>query len=390
MLKVLKLNKEKELKEVELGTIVEQLDEIEERSVSLATSIDEAKTKSDIELLDETIKELEEQKTELEERKYKFETDIQNIEEEINETKERSEKMETKKTTELKDDVQEIRQGINRYVKSRGSERAFEVVDAGALVPEEVLQTVVVKSDAPDLKGMVRIVKVNSGSGKFPVITHTNNRLNTVLELEQNPELLNPTITDIKYTVDTYRGYIPLSQEVIDDADYDVVGLIADEIVGQEFNTTNYAIAQELKKATPKTVATLDDLKNILNVDLKRRYAGSIIMSASFYNEVDKLKDLEGRYLLQDDITAPSGKSLFGKPVEVLDDTLIGTNEGDMVAFIGDPSAYCAFFDRVQTTVKWIDHNVYGQLLAVFSRFGVGVLDTEAGFYVTYDPTPGV
>lgn len=385
MLKVLKLNKQKEIKMNELEEVKTQLVEIEERSAEVEKSINEAQTREDLALFEEKINEIEADKKELAERQAQFENDIANIEKEIAEYNERSEHM-NQQTTKKQDDG-EIREGINRYVKSKGAERAFKIVDGGALVPKEILEPYVVESDQVNLEDKVKIVKVNSKSGTYPVISHTDNRLNTVAELEKNPELQNPTIKNVTYDVETYRGYIPLSQEVIDDADYDVVGLIADEINNQAFNTTNYAIAGVLKQATAKKVTNLDDIKKVLNVDVKKRYNTSIIMSASFYNEIDTLKDKEGRYLLQDDISAPSGKSLLGKPVEVLDDTVIGAKEKDMVAFVGDPKAYCAFFDRVQTTVKWVDHNVYGQLLAVFTRFDVKKVDEEAGFYITYTPT---
>src|SRR5699024_7365770 len=101
--------------------------------------------------------------------------------------------------------------------------------------------------------------------------------------------------------------------------------------------------------------------------------------------ELDTAKDNNGRYLLQDDITVSSGKRLFGREVIVLDDDMIGDADGDLVGFIGDPKAYCTYFDRKQTSVKWIDNDIYGQLLAGFIRFDVVATDEDAGYYVTYE-----
>src|SRR5699024_5243451 len=103
------------------------------------------------------------------------------------------------------------------------------------------------------------------------------------------------------------------------------------------------------------------------------------------YNALDTIKDDNGRYLLQDDITASSGKRLLGKEVIVLDDEIIGDAAGDKVGFIGDPKAAVTFFDRKRASVKWIDNDVYGQLLAGFVRFDVQPTDTNAGFYVTFE-----
>ncbi len=208
----------------------------------------------------------------------------------------------------------------------------------------------------------------------------------TVAELEANPKLANPTIEEVDYKIETYRGYIPVSQEAIDDADYDITGLIAEEIADQELNTKNAAIAAILKTATPKSVTGLDGLKEVFNVSLKSVYAAKAVISSSLYNVLDTMKDNNGRYLLQDDITVASGKRLFGKEVVKLDDTMIGESEGDLVGFIGDPKAFMTLFDRKRASIKWVDHNVYGQLLAGFVRFDAKATDTDAGFYITFTP----
>ena len=102
------------------------------------------------------------------------------------------------------------------------------------------------------------------------------------------------------------------------------------------------------------------------------------------------MKDNNGRYLLQDDITVESGKRLFGKEVVVLDDDMIGNADGELVGFVGDPKAFCTLFDRKRASVKWVDNDIYGQLLAGFVRFDVVATDTEAGYYVTFTPEPQV
>lgn len=199
-----------------------------------------------------------------------------------------------------------------------------------------------------------------------------------------NPELAKPAITDVDYKIDTYRGYIPVSQEVIDDADFDVTGLISGDIASQELNTKNDAIAAILKTATAATATGLDGLKELFNVTLKKVYNVKAIISASLYNELDTTKDKNGRYLLQDNIAVASGKTLFGHEVIVLDDDVIGEEAGDFVGFIGDPKAFATLFDRQQVSVKWVDHTIYGQLLAGFTRFDVKEVDEDAGVYVTY------
>src|SRR5690625_5754388 len=118
----------------------------------------------------------------------------------------------------------------------------------------------------------VRTTSINSGSGKFPVISKSRSRMNTVAELEENPELAKPNIDEVDFSIDTYRGYIPISQEVIDDDDYDFVGLIAEEIQDQGLKTRNYAIAQVLISAEKEKVEGLDRYITLLNTGFKNAY----------------------------------------------------------------------------------------------------------------------
>lgn len=390
MLKQLMINKKLEQARNALNEFLEDEKKLVTRSEDLEAAIEEAETDEEVELVEEEVKDLEKEKSELEEKKSKLEGEIAELEGELEELN--SKKPNNAERNRGGEDKMEIREAINNYVRSKGETRdGFTSVEGGALIPEELLAPVKVPEDVIDLARIVKVVKVNSGAGKYPVIKKSGSTMTSVAELAANPELAKPTITEVPYDIETYRGYIPVSQEVIDDADYDVAGLIAEEIADQELNTRNAAIAVVLKTATAKAATGLDGLKAVFNVDLKKAYNAKAVISASLYNELDTLKDLEGRYLLQTDITVASGKRLFGKEVVVLDDDIIGTTAGDLVGFVGDPQAFCTLFDRKRASVKWVDNDVYGQLLAGFVRFDVAATDEDAGFYVTFTPeTPEI
>jgi HK97 family phage major capsid protein len=179
-------------------------------------------------------------------------------------------------------------------------------------------------------------------------------------------------------------GAIPLSQESIDDADVDLVSLVSESISQIKVNTTNDAIATVLKTFTAKTVKNLDEMKALLNGGFDPAYNVSLIVSQSFYQTLDTLKDGNGRYLLQDDITAVSGKTLLGKPVFVLSDEVLGANK----AFVGDFKRGVLFADRKDLGLRWADNEIYGQYLQAVLRFGVTKVDEKAGYYVTYTPAP--
>ena len=376
-------DKEKELEEIRGKDV-----DFETREKELETSIEETNTEEERSVVDEEITKFTEEKEAHEERKSELETELGELRGKMKEYEKVPEKREKEKDMgKRSEEIEEARSAINAFVKSKGQVRegGFKEADAGILIPVEILAPQEKPEDIVDLKNYVKNVSVNSASGKYPVIAKSGSKMSTVEELEQNPELSKPKISNIDYSIATRRGYIPISQEAIDDADYDVTGLIRDEINDQSRNTRNTDIATVLKSATAKSVTGLDGLKDLVNKEIKKVYPVKFIISASLYAELDKLKDKNGRYLLQDSITSLSGKMLFGKEVIVLDDEMIA-GAGELKGFVGDPKSFCAFFDRKQTSVEWVDNQIYGKLLAGIVRYDVKKTDTNAGFYITYTP----
>ena len=386
-LKQLMLAKKIEERTAELNTLREKDVEFDTREKELETAIGEAKTEEERSTLDGEIDKFNEEKEAHEERKTAVEKELTNLNAELrtlNEKEPKGKKGE-KRDVGKEEEMREVRKGINAYVRSKGQLRdGYTSVEGGALVPEELLTPQKTPEIEVDLKRYVKTVPVNSSNGKYPVITKSDGKMSTVKELAQNPELAKPTIKEIKFEVETRRGYIPISQEIIDDADYDVTGLIRDDINSQSLNTTNADIAAVLKTATPKTVVGVDGLKDLVNKDIKKVYPIKFYVSASLYAELDKLKDKNGRYLLQDSIVTQSGKMLLGREVVVLDDDMIGGKAGDTIGFVGDAYSFVTYFDRKRTSVEWVDNQIYGKLLAGIVRYDVEKTDEEAGFYITY------
>lgn len=310
---------------------------------------------------------------------------------------------------EVKNEEVSYRDGLNEFIRSKGKvvneglrfETKDEVlvpmneivpttdgvkkVDAKPVSSEEILYTPQreVKT-VVDLKPFTTVYQAKKASGKYPVLQRATTKMVSVAELEKNPALAKPEFKDVDWAITTYRGAIPLSQESIDDADVDLVSLVSESISQIKVNTTNDAIATVLKTFTAKTVKNLDEIKALLNGGFDPAYNVSLIVSQSFYQALDTLKDGNGRYLLQDDITAVSGKTLLGKPVFVLSDEVLGANK----AFVGDFKRGVLFADRKDLGLRWADNEIYGQYLQAVLRFGVTKVDEKAGYYVTYTPAP--
>ena len=260
--------------------------------------------------------------------------------------------------------------------------------DTTKITSEEIVTTPIreIKTTV-DLKPFTTIYPAKKASGKYPILKKATSKMISVAELEKNPKLAKPEFEQVDWSVETYRGAIPVSQESVDDADVDLISIVAETVSQIKVNTTNAAIANVLKSFTTKTVANVDDIKKILNVDLDPAYDVAFVVSQSFYQILDTLKDGNGRYLLQDSITAVTGKVLLGKPVFVLSDETLGAS-GEAKAFVGDFKRGVLFADRKDLGLRWADNEIYGQYLQAVLRFGVKKVDAKAGYFVTFTPSP--
>lgn len=329
----------------------------------------------------ETEKEPEEQPKDEEKRSLEQEGEEENMEKVVLDGKEISQP-----ETEVRGFLNYVR-SHNPKMDLRALPEGVKSTDVGAIIPQDIVtKTKTLPETVVDLRNLVQTVKVSTPTGKYPILKSTEAVMHTVEELEANPDLDKPQFENVLYDVDTYRGQIPVSRESLDDSDEDLGALIARHIQRIALNTANSKIVENLKTATPKTVKNLDEIKAIINTEFDPAYNLQFVVSQSFYNEVDLMKDNEGRYLLQPSITAQSGKSLLGLNVTVLSDKLLGGSAGAKVAFLGDPAGFTSFFDRNEMAVRWQEHQHYGEILAAAMRFDVKKVDAAAGKFLTLTP----
>ena len=363
----------------------EAITELNERSAIESEKLDRAETEEEVSTVEKSLEDIQKELEEKQAEKAKLEEEIEELQKQVDE--------QNRKAPTYPDGEQrggkklEQRDAIAKYIRT-GQTRditGLKTTDSGsaALIPTEVLKPHFVNKTRNPLLNLVERVKVNSGSGKYPVIKKTDGVMVSTDELKSNPELGKPAISEIDYSIKTYRGYIPVSQEMIDDADYDIMAIVEDEVINQGENTELSLVTAVLKTATQADAAGFDGIKDIYNKKLKSIYKASIVVTKSMFAALDKVKDKDGRYMLQTDVASPTGYSFGGKTIYKVDDTVFG-NEGDMKFFIGDVTEFVKEFDRSQVSVKWVNNDIYGQLLGLFIRLDMKKVDEEAGFFGTY------
>lgn len=259
----------------------------------------------------------------------------------------------------------------------------------GVAIPHDVLQSIEKPANSNSLSSLANHIQVSAPSGTLPVMASTDVSLATAAELAENPQLAKLALSGVDYKLKTYRGAIPVSQEMLDDAASaaNISGLIGDYATQIHDNTLEKDIATALKTATTSTITSFDDFKKAYN-DTYKYSNRVVVVTKSAFDALDTLKDGEGRYLLQDDISSATGKAILGAPVYVVEDARLGAKDGDQLAFVGSVHSFVTVADFKDLRVKWTDDYVYGQQLQLIVREDTVVADKDAGKLLTLKFAP--
>ncbi len=277
---------------------------------------------------------------------------------------------------------------FENYIRSRGETRdGLTTKGAEAVIPEEVVNPVLeLKNSKYNLANYATVKTVGTGSGHYPIATRYNTAtLATKEELAEIGDVDANMFENVKFETKTRAGKIALSNEIVDDAEVDIVAEVKNQLQKLVDNTDNAEIIKVLQGDTfqKKAVANVDDLKKVFNVDLDPALQGTStwLVNQSAFQVLDTLKDNEGRYLLQPDVTAPSGFSLFGQPVVKISNKFLPDNsDGTHPMILGDIAEAVAVFRRNQVTAQWDKFDMYSQGLSVVVRNDYQPISADAAF----------
>lgn len=360
----------------------ESIKELNKRSEFEAAKLEQAGTDEEVSAVEKNLEDIQKELDEKEAEKEQLEKEIEDLK---NQVEELNRKAPTYPSKEHRGGQKlEQREAVLEFIRSRGQKRAgVKTTDVGAIIPKEVLEPQKTPERQNPLLNLIHVVKVTSGSGSYPVMKKSNRKMTEVGELEENPELGKTKITEVDYKIKTYRGELPISREAIEDAQYDLIGILQEDIQDQDEQTKLAIVADVMKSAKVVNASGLDGIKDILNTKISSIYKKSLVVTDTMFNALDKIKDKDGRYMMQPDITSPTGYSFSGKTIYPVEDTLLG-QEGEMKFFIGDVEYFLTLFDRMELTVNWEDNHKFGKNLASYLRFDIQKTDEDAGVFGTY------
>lgn len=212
---------------------------------------------------------------------------------------------------------------------------------------EDALEMLVRREKTTKVKGS-RVYEVNADSVPF----------DTVEEESEFPEVDTPVMRKVDYVIKKFGGILKATYELLQDSDENIISYLTNWIARKVKATRNALIIKRLNEMTEGfeiEATSVDDLKNIFNVELDPALVAGAkaLTNQSGFNWLDKLKDKDGNYILQKDVTNTSKRLLFGTyPVTVVSNkTIKKSADGKVPIYCGNFEEAITLFDRELLTI---------------------------------------
>lgn len=254
----------------------------------------------------------------------------------------------------------------------------------GVTIPEDIRTDIIeLRRSDNNLEQYVNVegVTTNKGSRNIEVDAESV-PFENVDEEADFPDMDEPQFKKIAYAIKKKGGILKITAELFEDTAANIMAYINKWIAKKTKATRNAMILKVLDTMTAGkevAISNLDSIKDVFNVSLDPAIATSsmVITNQSGYNFLDKLKDEDGKYILQPNPTQPTQMLLFGKyPIikvsnKVIKSVTIETGAKHPV-YMGDLKEAITLFDR---NVLTIDMNDKGAGLWEKDLTGIKVRD---------------
>ena len=320
--------------------------------------------------LENKIEESKASKEELKNLQDKFDVlyDLYEEKKENNEERIKDKAKENTKENSVKEFANAARNGFRVSNKmSVGSK-----LDGGYTVPEDILTDINTYREAKkSLKDLVTVEKVttNKGSRTFKKRSQQTG-FAKVGEGGKIGKGATPQFERLDYEIDKYAGYFPVTNELLEDSDANIVSTLVQWIGDESRVTANKLILEVIKAKGETQLAGLDDIKKALNITLGSAFKATskVITNDDGLHYLDTLKDADGKYILQPDPVTPMAMWLCAGvtkvPVEVIPNDDMPTSENKIPMIIGDLKEGIVFWDRQLMNIKMSDIASIGDLNA--------------------------
>ena len=275
--------------------------------------------------------------------------EINNIDKSITAIEEAREYKPEEKREYEKDEQREEKRFLD-FIK--GNERALDVANNGAVIPTHIANKIIdkVKELCP-IYSMATVYNVG-GDLVFPVYDETTGTIGAAY-VDDMQELTEGTgkFTSVKLQNFIIGCLAKVSKSLMNRSDFDLLGFIINKvaqaiseflgkqlIVGTEDKMTGVVSAEVGVTSASATAITSDELIDLQDAVVEPLQGNACwLMHKDTRTALKKLKDSEGNYILQRDITNGFGWMLLGKPVHI-DENMPKIAAGSVPIVYGDMS----------------------------------------------------
>ena len=255
------------------------------------------------------------------------------------------------------------RAAFENYIRGRVvNERAGELTkkDNGAVIPTTIANQIIKKvyDICPILEQSTRYnVK---GNLQIPYYDESSSKLTVAYQ----DEFTALTSSNGKFASINLTGYLAgalskISVSLVNNSQFDIVNFVVSEmsdaikrfiehelLIGTSEKVTGLSTLKNQVQTASGTAITADEIIDLHDAVKDDYQNGAIwIMSSKTRTALRKLKDAEGRYLLNDDISSPFGTTLLGKPV-YCSDNMPEIGAGNVAIYYGNMKGLATKFNE--------------------------------------------
>ena len=288
-----------------------------------------------------------------------------------------------------KPDVEAIKDQFVSDFKNLVSSGTTGTGNAGLTIPQDIqLQIRALTRSLASLESLVNVENVATSSGSR--VYEKLNDITPLMDLDDESAAIgnndDPELTVVKYLIHRYAGITTVTNTLLKDTVDNIIQWLVNWATKKDVITRNAKILADMGEAPKKpTISTFDDVKDLENntLDPAIESTSSFITNQSGYNVLSKLKDADGRYLVQPDVTSPDKYVIDGKPVVRIADKWLPDVSGSHPLYFGDLQQGITLFDRQQMQIDTTNSGAGSfetdtTKLRFIDRFDVELIDDGA------------
>lgn len=273
---------------------------------------------------------------------------------------------EEKANKQEKNVIKEVADAIRRVAKTLNEGTGTE---GGYTVPADIVTKIQELREAQfSLEELVTVESVSTMAGERTYKTRAQKTgFKKVGEKSAIPAVAGPAFSRLQYAISKYAGYLPITNELLEDSDENLVNTVLAWLADESRVTRNNLILAAIRTKAAKAIDSgIKGIKSVLNKDLGQAFKPTsvVVTNDDGLDYLDQLEDKNGRPLLNPDPTNSANMQLRAGatvvPIKVIPNTDMATTESKVPFLIGDFKEGIVLFDRKKINIMTSNTAVVG------------------------------